>query len=325
MRTLTHRILLIAFYYLLHGKAENLGRRRQLEFTRPFRVVQESDYEDSLGLAPNQRRANANDYRNGKGSISKKGSKKGKKGKGKGKGGNIFNMESPAASPVYYPSSTSTRLPTNVPQHPPCSVCGEGYVVENEKGNIYFMGKLVPCLSFQMAGLIGQLPPASCDLVPPIVEDACGCREIKESDQCEVCGPGYSVENEGNKIQIEELPEVTCGELVEVGLSGLIDESLCEDIIVDVLHQCGCVLDSPIAPSSRPVPEPPIRTPSVSVPTPYPTLPLVFCPEIPMGGCAICGEGRCIYNHNAVFSYPGQPAGKKVYRMPLFVWLSLWI
>mmetsp|Transcript_5040 Transcript_5040/g.7284 ORF Transcript_5040/g.7284 Transcript_5040/m.7284 type:complete len:393 (-) Transcript_5040:182-1360(-) len=44
-------------------------------------------------------------------------------------------------------------------------------------------------------------------------------------------------------------------------------------------------------------------------PSPLPTTTPVTagCPEIPPGGCSVCGEGKCIGKPDEIFAFPGQP------------------
>lgn len=61
-----------------------------------------------------------------------------------------------------------------------------------------------------------------------------------------------------------------------------------------VIETCGCMASIPIAPTPAP--------------SPLPTEPATSCPDIPDGGCSICGPGFCVTDPDSIFAFPNQPA-----------------
>jgi len=63
--------------------------------------------------------------------------------------------------------------------------------------------------------------------------------------------------------------------------------------------------------TSAPVTSPPVTITSAPVTlapvTSAPITPIGFCPDVPEGGCSICGPGKCVGNSDAIFMFPGQP------------------
>lgn len=60
--------------------------------------------------------------------------------------------------------------------------------------------------------------------------------------------------------------------------------------------------DAPVEATSAPI----VVTPAPVTPAPVAPLPTP-CPDIPDGGCSVCGDGMCVTNPDAVFAFPGQP------------------
>lgn len=59
---------------------------------------------------------------------------------------------------------------------PACSVCGEGSAVSIPDFVLDFIGRpFVTCQVLDEAGANGELPPSQCDLIAPLIQDACGC------------------------------------------------------------------------------------------------------------------------------------------------------
>lgn len=71
---------------------------------------------------------------------------------------------------------------------------------------------------------------------------------------------------------------------------------------------------SPVTPGPTPAqPTPASSTPAPNIPSPVTPAPLdasggsTPCPDVPDGGCSICGEGLCVTAPDKVFEFPGQP------------------
>eukprot|EP00584_Thalassiosira_punctigera_P016317 CAMPEP_0172573942 /NCGR_PEP_ID=MMETSP1067-20121228/136453_1 /TAXON_ID=265564 ORGANISM="Thalassiosira punctigera, Strain Tpunct2005C2" /NCGR_SAMPLE_ID=MMETSP1067 /ASSEMBLY_ACC=CAM_ASM_000444 /LENGTH=203 /DNA_ID=CAMNT_0013366565 /DNA_START=144 /DNA_END=755 /DNA_ORIENTATION=- len=61
------------------------------------------------------------------------------------------------------------------------------------------------------------------------------------------------------------------------------------------------------SPTATPTSSPTTKSP-VGMPTGSPTkIPRLSCPSVPLGGCSICGPGKCVTNPNAILVAPGFP------------------
>jgi hypothetical protein len=150
---------------------------------------------------------------------------------------------------------------------------------------------VVPCDVLEHAGIEGIITDDQCEALPDLIEEVCGCVESPEAPS-------------PPSIPVTPLPPTASP-------SAGSPEPTSEPFAPSVPP--GPTVSTPI-PNVTPEPtEPSDATsfPSESTPaTPSPTTASFLCPEIPEGGCSICGDKRCVTNYDSVFSVPGQPAGK---------------
>jgi hypothetical protein len=117
---------------------------------------------------------------------------------------------------------------------------------------------------------------------------------------CSVCGEGLCVGNPETVFAFPGFPAVPCGSLQEAGYTGAVPISQCP-FLPNLIGDCGCGTGSAIV-------APP--TPAPVAPTPSPVAPTggASCPEVPAGGCSVCGDGECVQNPEAIFVFPGFPS-----------------
>lgn len=229
-----------------------------------------------------------------------------------------------AAPTVAEQSSMDARqLQGSCPEVPPggCSLCGEGRCVTNE--NAIF--GLETCGELELRAYLGR---GSCKAMidvhfsavcgcssrsnrtpAPVVTStptpspviSTGCPEVP-SDGCSICGPGLCVGNPDAVFTLLGQTVGECGPLEQRGYNGDITTAECNALptLVDVC-ECGngggVVTPAPVpAPTPAPIPVTPSPVESFS------------CPDVPEGGCSVCGPNRCITNPDVIFAFPGQPA-----------------
>lgn len=105
-------------------------------------------------------------------------------------------------------------------------------------------------------------------------------------------------------------PAVPCGTLQDAGLMGSIPLDSCP-ILPALIGVCACEMgELPTeAPDTTPVPDTPAPdTPAPDTPAPVeaPGGPTP-CPDIPDGGCSVCGDGLCVTSPDVIFEFPNQP------------------
>jgi hypothetical protein len=88
-------------------------------------------------------------------------------------------------------------------------------------------------------------------------------------------------------------PAVPCRTLELAGFGGAVPLDQCSLLPDLVAEACDCRSFIP-APTTAPEP----------TAAPAPSFP---CPDVPDTGCSVCGEGQCVTNPDAIFSFPGQP------------------
>jgi len=136
------------------------------------------------------------------------------------------------------------------------------------------------------------------------------CPELP-TNGCSVCGVGKCVSNAAAIFDFPGQPKVGCGILQQAGISGSIPLGQCK-FLPDLIGACECSDDG----SNGPIGIFPVGlAPQVTPPSISSSLPPIdddnddsSCPDIPDDGCSVCGEGKCVGNSMAVFSFPGQPA-----------------
>jgi len=118
-------------------------------------------------------------------------------------------------------------------------------------------------------------------------------------DGCSICGPGKCVTDFETVFAYPNQPAVACGVLEKAGHGGLVPLTECGYLPQIVKDDCKCRSSIPNTskPTRNPTPSPTRATPSGSA-----------CPNIPDGGCSICGPGKCVTDFDNIFAYPGQPA-----------------
>jgi len=127
------------------------------------------------------------------------------------------------------------------------------------------------------------------------------------NDGCSICGPGKCVTNFDTIFAYPNQPAVECGLLEKAGHGGLVPLAECAFLPSLVKDKCKC--RSNIPNTSEPTHKPTSRP--TRNPTPSPTRAISsgsVCPNIPDGGCSICGPGKCVTDFDTIFAYPGQPA-----------------
>jgi hypothetical protein len=140
---------------------------------------------------------------------------------------------------------------------------------------------------------------------------------------CLICGDtsGQVVTNPDAVFMFPQQPTVPCGDLQNAGLNGQIPLEQCQ-FLPPLIANCECApgeLPVPETPAPVPVPSPaPVPNPTpapVPAPTPAP-VPAATpasaggpapCPDVPAGGCSVCGVGNCVTIPENIFVFPGQP------------------
>jgi hypothetical protein len=141
---------------------------------------------------------------------------------------------------------------------------------------------------------------------------------------CLVCGEGSVITAPDAIFSFPGQLSVPCGILQEAGLTGAIPLDQC-GFLPDFVTVCECKPGNILgAPTDAPVPLPtdapvPLPTdapvpPPMMAPVPAPTnapVPMegdaVPCPEVPGGGCSVCGDGMCVTAPESIFVFQGQP------------------
>jgi len=135
---------------------------------------------------------------------------------------------------------------------------------------------------------------------------------------CSICGPNKCVTSSNTVFSYPGQPAVQCGLLEKAGHGGIIPLDQCTTLSELVQDKCDCENGIPM--STRKPTRAPTRAPTrppTRAPTRPPTNPTSnssssskSCPDIPDGGCSICGPDKCVTSEDTIFSYPGQPAVK---------------
>jgi len=209
----------------------------------------------------------------------------------------------PTAAPSKKPNTFAPSLPNdssetfNCPirvSDSSCLICGNGKRVGNPNAIFSFPNQQpVTCGTLEDLGIGGAIITESqCPFLPQLVQDICDCQVCSEEEPalnlcptipytgCSVCGDGKTVTNQDAIFSFPGQPSVNCGILEAEGSRGTIpfpDCPLLPDLVMDT---CGCETC------------------------------LRLCPIIPDTGCSVCGEGKIVTNHDAIFSFPGQPSVK---------------
>jgi len=150
------------------------------------------------------------------------------------------------------------------------------------------------------------------------------CPDIPD-DGCSICGPDKCVTSSETTFSYPSQPSIQCGLLEKAGHGGVIPLDQCKVLPDLVKNKCGCQNGIPMStpalatrkPTRAPTKAPtrsPTRAPTQRNTTPNPTratsnssfIPSP-CPDIPNGGCSVCGPGKCVTAEERIFSYPGQP------------------
>eukprot|EP00547_Thalassionema_nitzschioides_P013060 CAMPEP_0194261996 /NCGR_PEP_ID=MMETSP0158-20130606/46317_1 /TAXON_ID=33649 /ORGANISM="Thalassionema nitzschioides, Strain L26-B" /LENGTH=929 /DNA_ID=CAMNT_0039002139 /DNA_START=67 /DNA_END=2856 /DNA_ORIENTATION=+ len=229
--------------------------------------------------------------------------------------------------PSGMPTLLSTLAPTSLlpcPEIPDggCSVCGEGKIVGNVEAIFSFPGLPdIPCSTLEQSGLDGNIDLAECSQLPNLIE-ICECRDCDDTPSspsiapqqsfapstalcpeipasgCSVCGEGKIVGNGDEIFIFPGSPDILCSELELTGLAGNIPLNQC-GLLPDLIEVCEC-RDCDLRSASPSIT--PLQSPSPSgSPTLMPSLmPTTLnngftpCPDVPPGGCSVCGDGKCI-------------------------------
>jgi len=215
-----------------------------------------------------------------------------------------------------------------------CSICGSGKCVTDFDSIFAYPSQpAVECGVLEKAGHGGVIPLDQCKVLPKLVKNDCKCQDgipitpqptpkptrsptrrptpspTRSSssipcpdipgDGCSVCGPDKCVTDFDKVFAYPGQPEVECGVLEKAGHGGVIPLDQC--VILPKLIKDKCKCRSSIPATSKPT----------HMPTPSPTRATTSgssaCPDIPDGGCSICGPEKCVTEFDTIFSYPGQP------------------
>lgn len=99
--------------------------------------------------------------------------------------------------------------------------------------------------------------------------------------------------------------EVTCGVFPNAGLTGQISLDQCS-FLPALVGDSECMIGELSLGTQTPTTDtivPSARTaPVTSAPVLGDT-----CPDVPEGGCSVCGEGACVTNSDAIFGFPDLP------------------
>lgn len=147
-----------------------------------------------------------------------------------------------------------------------CLICGDGQVVTNPSGLFVFPGQPTSlCDDLQTAGLLGQIPPDQCPLLPPLL-GACACAPV-------------SLENVPTPVPSSSKPTTPPSQV-----------------------------NSPITIRPATVPVSATIVPTI-VASPTPTNYSGEGCQLPKSptGCSVCGDGKCVGNPDAIFSFTDTP------------------
>lgn len=174
-------------------------------------------------------------------------------------------------------------------------------------------------------------------LLPDLVMDTCACKQAviitptpaptdrsipcPETPEggCSVCGEGKCVTTPDVIFSFPGQPSASCAAIEGAGFGGIIPLDQCKS---SKLQPCiflylwrGCsnnvqsgefLPDLLLDPCSC---SPAIPLPPTHAPTSSPTDNSTPCPDVPEGGCSICGDGFCVTDPDASFDFLGQPLG----------------
>jgi len=140
---------------------------------------------------------------------------------------------------------------SNINEFPPCYICKPGNAVANPLNIIDFPGQpSLNCEELEEAALMGRISSEACPLFYDKVVEVCGCREINAGyPYCPICDLGSSVLNERDVISLDGYPPIICGDLNVFGNYGLLEPSLCQEVINNEDNTCGCEKLGPQSPS----------------------------------------------------------------------------
>lgn len=204
-----------------------------------------------------------------------------------------------------------------------CSVCGRGLIVSNREAPIFIPGSGGPttCGFLQDSGLTGLVDPTLCPLLPSLLAtSACGCEPGVATAApvvvptlapvvpptfapvrrggfpiCNICGNGKIISNPTGLITFAGQPEpISCIELQNRGLNGLIDTTFCA-IVPGLTVVCQCrepteapVTMSPVVPTTLAPIEPTTSPPTATY---SPTI-FTNCSSVCMDGSPVPNELR---------------------------------
>ena len=168
----------------------------------------------------------------------------------------------------------------------------------------------VSCGEFEQQGLNGQLDMAFCDAFPLFVQVPCVCQPISPTPpspvpittitsnpipdgntpippspglpSCNICGDGMEVTLPDVILDIPGSNPVSCVQLQNAGIHGLIEAGFCP-VIQGFTGPCGCQPMSSTPPSPAPI------TTTTSIPTSDGNTPIPPSPGYP--DCNVCGDG----------------------------------
>jgi hypothetical protein len=141
-----------------------------------------------------------------------------------------------------------------------CYVCGsETKGITWQDKTVDITGKIVTCEELELMGLNGEIPSEQCPFVPIFASLRCGCDDIVSDATpspstnsgliCYICGEGKKV---GYPEFVLELPgdKLTCGQLEDRGLSGVLTEEECILLPQAIDDPCDCRSNNETKPTS---------------------------------------------------------------------------
>ena len=162
-----------------------------------------------------------------------------------------------------------------------CSVCGEGKRVTLPDSSFSIPSQpSTTCGDVELAGFNGELPESSCENLPDVIAEVCGCEANETIQVCSVCGDGQVVTAPDALFSFPEQPSLLCADLEAFGAQGKIPIEQCDQLPDMVKEPCKCA-NSTQAPDDMTTLAPivaPIDIPIFPAPIP-PPVPIEFPTE----------------------------------------------